>query len=108
MTSHKIIELAERHRLTDFADSGSVSEANEIAEQLSSVIELMVDEGQIPELLELLNHDSAGEWVAFSIAERQCLSRKQKKVVLSKIKNISKAKGVNAIGAEHWLKDHGY
>ena len=108
MTSHKIIELVEQHRLTDYADSRSVSEANGIAEQLSSVIKSMVDEGQIPELLELLNHDSAGEWVAFNIAERQYLSKKQKKVVLSKIKKISKGNGVNAIGAEHWLKDHGY
>ena len=108
MESVKIIELSQMHDRTDYSDSENVISANNIADQIASLIESFIDSGKTEKLIDLLDHDSAGSWVAFKVAESSKVSKIQKDKCILKIHQISKGNSVHALGAEYWLKEHGY
>jgi len=107
-TIEKFIELAELHADTDYGNPASVNKANDAAEAMKHIIFEFHKLGRIEELLSLIDHSTAGSWIAFTVAELIGISTKQKELCISKIKSLAVSSSFDSTGAEYWLKERGY
>ena len=108
MSNEKLIELASIHEATDYADPKAVEVGNNAADALRTLIKEYCEAGRFDELLELLSHKSLGGWVAFVLVEWPQVSLSHKNLCIEKIRKIAKSTSNDSIGAQFWLRDHGY
>jgi len=68
MSKERFIALADIHSATDYSNHDSVRQVNSAADEMLVIIKRTALSGsnEIDALLELLNHPTAGSWVAFS------------------------------------------
>ena len=110
MSKERFITLAEMHSATDYANRSSVRQSNSATDEMRIIVEKAALSGaaEIDFLLELLNHPTAGSWIAFSALDIAQLTEFQKARCLAVIRNQATSAGTDGLGAQMWLKDHGF
>ena len=108
MSIEEFIKLSEVHAATGYGNPASVAIGNNAADKMKSIATHFGNTDRVNELLALINHESAGSWVAYSVAELECISSEQRETCISKIQGIASGSSIDSAGAEHWLKDRGH
>ena len=110
MESARFVELAQLHASTDYASKQSVARANAAANEMRSIVEAAALQGPaaLENILGLLAHPVASQWVAFSALDLASLTEFQTQRCLKVIKLLANGTGPNSLGARAWLKQHGH
>ena len=102
------IEQAKIHASIDYGTPASVKKGNLAADKMAEIAKQYGDANEVEELLSIIDHDIAGSWVAYTVVKLPSINSVQKQRCIDKIKLIAKGTDVHALGAEIWLKEHGY
>ena len=110
MSKERFIALADIHSVTDYSNRSSVRHANSAADEMRVIIQKAALSGaeEIDSLLELLSHPTAGSWVAYSALDIAPLTEFQKARCLAVVRKRATLAGIEGLGAQTWLKDHGF
>ena len=108
MSIESFIELSKIHASTDYADKKSVRKANEAADSMKEMVSKIHQQNKVAELLSLLNHESAGLWVAYLVADISGINSQHKEKCINKIESIASGDSLDSTAAEYWLKERGY
>jgi hypothetical protein len=100
----KFIELSEVNASTKYESPSSVKVGNKAAEELRLMSSELVYSGREEELLGLLDHKTAGPWVAFTVWEFSIVKQNQVRCVRL-IHEIATGDNVESLGAKMWLKE---
>jgi hypothetical protein len=108
MSIEEFIKLADIHASVECSKPASVRKGNSAADKMHEIAKQYAGAKKADELLRIINHEVAGSWVAYCLANNSNLSHEQKKICISKIRSIASNSGLDALGAQMWLKEHGY
>lgn len=104
----KIVHFAKVHASIDYENSSSAKTGNRAADSIRSIALQLVEIGRIDELLTLLDHEVAGSWIAFIVAESPLSTKEQRERCIELIQRIALEDSVISIGAEMWLEEQGF
>ena len=108
MSLEKFTALAETHAAIDYAKPKSVKEGNVAVDQMRSIVKQFNDDNRIEELMILIGHQAAGDWVAFSVVDLSNANADQREKCVNRIRSISSGSSTESLGAKHWLRERGY
>ncbi|MEO6803751.1 MAG: hypothetical protein ABI197_10990, partial [Granulicella sp.] len=112
MDTSRFVELADTH--DSRFDSGDYSKrairrANLVADELWHMMQSAFATPQETEILfSLIDHPSAGPWIAFGALEHLDLAEPRKTRCLGIIRALAQGRSLNGAGADLWLSHHGY
>jgi hypothetical protein len=104
----KFIELSEVQASIEYERPSSVEVGNNASDSLRLISARLVESGRAEELLEILDHKTAGAWVAYTVSEFPQIESKQKERCIRVIRDIAAGEEVESLGAKMWLKERGY
>lgn len=104
----EFLEFSGVHASTEYGNPSSVKAGNNAVDSMRSIATRMVESGRTEELLELLDNEVAGAWVAFTVAEFPQVTKEQRGRCLKLIQSIAAGDSVDSMGAEIWLKERGH
>ncbi len=102
------LKFSQVHASTEYGNPSSVKAGNKAADSMRSIVTRLIEAGRTEELLELLDNEVAGSWVAFTVAEFPHITKEQKGRCLRLIQSIAAGDNVDSMGAEMWLKERGH
>tara|TARA_B100001063_G_C16286712_1_gene321836 strand:- start:135 stop:470 length:336 start_codon:yes stop_codon:yes gene_type:complete len=108
MSIEEFIKQADIHASVEYGKPASVRKGNSAADKMAEIAKQYAGAKKADELLRIINHEVAGSWVAYCLANNSNLSHEQKKICISKIRSIASISGLDALGAQMWLREHGY
>lgn len=104
----QFIKLSEAHASVDYENPQSVQASNKAADSIIELTALFVKEDRFEDLIALLEHELAGPWVAFSVADIKNVIPEHKERCIELIRVIAEGGSIEATGAQFWLRERGY
>jgi len=107
MSIEQFVNLAKVHASIDYGNPNSVKEGNSAADSMRLIALILYESNKIEELLSLLEHQYAGLWVAFIVADFDNVSAAQIKRCIDLIRSLANGDSVDSLGAKYWLEERG-
>ncbi len=108
MSIESFIELSKIHASTDYADPKSVRKANKAADSMRNIVVKSHELNDVSPLIDILNHETAGSWVAYLVADLPDIDSKYKEKCIGKIRTIASGDSLDSTAASCWLEERGY
>ncbi len=106
LTRDDFIRLSEIAANADISTLSGARARHGAVTALWEMVTLYADNDRLDELFALMDHSTAGAWVAFFAPEQSDVSESQLAACRKKIKEIAHGSGIEAKGAREWLKEN--
>ncbi|TRY28668.1 hypothetical protein [Aliiglaciecola sp. M165] len=101
---NQYIELSNIANSIVYEKATSVAKANAAVEKMYSIVR-EADSKELSELYNLLDHPSAGTWLAHQLVELHALPKNIEVRCFKIVEKLAKSNSVEALGEQMWLKE---